>query len=136
MNIEQEIKEVIGSVPEDLLLYLESGHFIKSNETRINCLSFEESKDYSAAMNSIPEYQSLGLWVLDDANDSNPYCYVTKGSCKGAIIHFRHDDEQTIKFSCLQNFLSALKKAVQSGTDIDDIQAESNFIPKEIMEIY
>lgn len=136
MSIKKGLEETIGVAPEDLLAYLEAGEFIKSYESRINCLSYTESKDYSDAMNSIPEYKSLGLWVLDDANDSNPYCYVAKGSCKGSVIHFCHDDDQNIKFSSLETFLLSLKDAVKSSLDIDDIEVESNFMPEELRELH
>lgn len=65
--------------------------------------------------------KEMGLFVLDDANDSNPFCYVTRGPAKGCILHLYHDGDTAIEYPSLTAFISALKAAISEGVSIDDL---------------
>lgn len=121
---ESEIDSVIGIAPSDLIAYYAGRQFPVYPRSRINCLSFVEAKDYSHKIQQIPVAEQLGLWVLDDANDSNPYAYISKGPCAGMIMHFSHDPEPCIAFSSLGHFLTAMNEAGERGLDIDDVRPE------------
>jgi hypothetical protein len=106
-----EIVSVIGTAPSDLVRYYELGRRPMYPHLQINCLSFAEAKEYSRKMREISVANLLGLWILDDANDSNPYAYVSKGACASMIIHFSHDPEPAMAFSSLSKFLDAMHEA-------------------------
>jgi hypothetical protein len=72
-------------------------------------------------MQGVPVFERLGLWVLDDANDSNPYAFVSKGPCAGMVMHVSHDDDTCIAFASLTAFLEALRAIGESEGDIDDL---------------
>lgn len=90
-------------------------------ESRIQLLEFDAAFEYTKALVGWLIPDELGLWVLDDANDSNPFCYITKGPCQGAVLHLHHDDESTVDFPDLQSFVAAMHGAGNDGLDIDDM---------------
>jgi len=120
---------VIGSAPADLLAYYHNAILPVYPDSRINCLPFDKAKDYSQKVRGISVVDRLGLWMLDDANDSNPFAYISSGPCAGMIIHFSHDPEPEIAFSSLKQFLSAMHDAGARGLDIDEIGKESISFP-------
>lgn len=124
-----QIAAVIGSAPADLVAYYDAGVFPAYPASRINCLPFAKAREYSEALRGISVVDRLGLWVLDDANDSNPFGYISKGPCAGMIIHFSHDPEPEIAFANLGSFLAAVQSAGRCGIDIDKIAAEPTRIP-------
>lgn len=71
----------------------------------------------------------LGLWVLDDANDSNPFAYISKGPCAGMVIHFSHDPEPQIEFASLSQFAAAMHSAGARGLDIDEVEKQPISVP-------
>ena len=115
-----QIQAVVGSAPDDLVAMYESGGTPSFPDSRINVLSFEAALSTTQQMCGIPAVDSLGLWVLDDANDSNPYGLITKGPYRGFVVHFSHDPEPEIKFDSLGGFLAEVQRVGQSGGDIDD----------------
>lgn len=126
-----QIASVIRVAPSDLVSYYEQQEFPVYPGSRIRCLAFGDAKDYSRRMQAIPVASRLGLWVLDDASDSNPYAYISSGACAGMIIHFSHDPEPVIAFSSLFNFLSVMRDVGTRGLDIDDAQRENISAPLE-----
>lgn len=124
MLITQKLEQIIGSAPKDLVEYLSLNIFLKSDELRINCLNLEEGAEYSECLSSFGVGLELGFWVLDDANDSNPYCYISKGPCRGAVIKYSHDSEFDIVFSSISSFVRALTHASVHCIDIDDLVGE------------
>lgn len=121
-----EISALIGNAPNDLVaFYRNAVNHPNYPEGRINCLPFQEAKEHTGDMKGISVVDRLGLWVLTDANDSNPYCYITRGPCCGLIIHFSHDPEPEIAFSSLKSFCAALNEAGVRGQDIDEVKKES-----------
>ncbi|HEX5219964.1 MAG TPA: hypothetical protein VFZ59_10395 [Verrucomicrobiae bacterium] len=124
-----QIETVIGSAPEELLACYQNGNLPTYPDSRINCLPFEKAKEYSQKMKGISVVDRLGLWVLDDANDSNPFAYISKGPCTGMIIHFSHDPEPQMEFSSLSLFVTAMHNAGVRGLDIDEIEKASISVP-------
>jgi hypothetical protein len=64
----------------------------------------------------------LGLIVLDDANDSNPYCYISRGPGTGMVLHHEHDGTIAIRYPDLSSFGEALREAVVCADDIRDLR--------------
>jgi len=124
-----QVAAIIGSAPADLSAYYQAGGFPNYPDSRINCLPFDKARDYSQRMRGISVVDRLGLWFLDDANDSNPFAYISKGPCAGMVIHFSHDPEPEIAFSSLKTFLAAMNDAGARETDIDDIEKEKISLP-------
>lgn len=124
MKITQKLEQVIGSAPKDLVEYLSFNTFLKNDELSINCLNLEEGAEYSECLSSFGVGLELGFWVLDDANNSNPYCYISKGPCKGAVIKYSHDSVFEIVFSSISSFVSALNYASVNCIDIEDLIGE------------
>lgn len=129
MTIRDNIFEIIGAAPTDLVAYYERGDFPSYPESRINCLTFEGARHYSSLVKRVSVVERLGLWFLDDANDSNPFAYISKGPCAGMIIHFSHDPEPVISFSSLESFLSKMHSTGKLGLDIDEIERETLSFP-------
>jgi len=109
-------------IPNEVLSFLSDADEFRDADLRINPLTATECATQSAAMQEIDVVRTLGLIVLDDADDSNPYCYVSKGPAQGTVVHFSHDPEPQLRFHSLGEFLEALKTAQQDGSDIDDLQ--------------
>jgi len=124
-----QLAAIIGSAPADLLAYYQAGALPNYPDSRINCLPFDKAKDYSQEMRGVSVVDRLGLWMLDDANDSNPFAYISKGPCSGMVIHFSHDPEPEIAFSSLTTFLAAMNDAGARGVDIDDVKKENFSFP-------
>ena len=124
MLITQKLDQVIGSAPQDLVKYLSLNSFLKNDELRINCLNLEEGTEYSECLSSFGVGLELGFWVLTDSNDSNPFCYISKGPCKGAVIKYSHDSDFDIVFSSISSFVSSLTYASVNCIDIDDLVGE------------
>jgi hypothetical protein len=104
-----QILAVIEATPAVLLAYYQDAVFPTYPDSRIHCLFFDQARSYSYKMRGIPVVDLLGLWVLDVANDSNPFAYISKGECSGMIIHFSHDPEPKIAFFSLERFLVAMR---------------------------
>ena len=124
-----QVVAVIGSAPADVLAYYNDAVFPVYPDSRINCLSFDKARDYSEKMRGIAVVDRLGLWMLDDANDSNLFAYISKGPCARMIIHFSHDPEPQMAFSSLGRFLASMHEAGKRGLDIDEIEKEPISIP-------
>jgi hypothetical protein len=122
IDIEESIKNLIGYVPQDLLEFYKSDEIIESKENNINILGFKDALQQSKSMNTIGIVNRLGLWVLEDGNNSNHFCYITKGPCKGFIMCFCHDGEPSIYYGDLRSFLDSVIKLVKCGKDIDDLK--------------
>src|SRR4051812_18459367 len=88
--------------PPDDLVAMYSRHLPADPKLDIKIL---ELADAIKQTQGIHDYvligKSMGLFVLDDANDSNPYCYVTRGPARGCILHLYHDGDPAIEYSSL-----------------------------------
>jgi len=118
------MEAVLGSAPGDLVAYYEAGTFPNYPGSRIRCLPFEAAKLYTQQILQIPVAARLGLWVLDDANDSNPFAYISKGPCAGMVVHVRHDDDWEVAFPSFRRFLAAMVDAGTRGLAIDEVARE------------
>jgi len=125
-NVAETIKSVLGSAPEDLVDFYNNRLQNKYSNSEFNILRLEKALEYSGNLKGIPIVDRLGLWAINDENDSNPFCYITKGPCSGAVIYFSHDPEPEIKFSSLDSFLKGLEHMEKSGLEIDEIETEQN----------
>jgi hypothetical protein len=102
-------------LPAEVVVFLESMEAVRDLQLGINPLSPEESARLSAKLQAIPVAVDLGLIWLDDANDSNLYCFMSKGPAAGMILHFSHDPEPEIEFSDLDSFGEALRSAIENN---------------------
>lgn len=99
-------------LPEEVLTFLRKREDFNESMLRINVLDEQECTVATDQLQGISTAERLGLIVLDDANDSNPYCYITRGIAAGMVVHFNHDPEPTIEFASLsefEHFLRGLK---------------------------
>ncbi|WP_035602310.1 hypothetical protein [Haloferula sp. BvORR071] len=122
-------RPILGEAPEDLVSFYQAGELPVFPGSRVYCLEFDAALEYNRAFSGIEVAARLGLWVLDDANDSNPFAYISKGLCKGMIVHFAHDDEQCIKFASLNAFVKALNQLGQCGGDLSELEGEEIAMP-------
>lgn len=113
-----------GSTPE-LSEYFADAIQMRDPELRIYALNTDESRQVTQALSEFDVGEALGLIALDNANDSNPYCYISKGLAQGMILHLNHDAEPYLAFRSLKAFRAALKSAIAQRCDIDDLQAEA-----------
>jgi len=123
------IREIIGEAPQDLVAFYQAADLPVFPESCIRCLPFAEALENSRSLSQLEIPARLGLWVLDDANDSNPFAYIGKGPCSGMIVHFTHDDDPRIKFATLGGFAAALRERGLGGGDLDEIGEEQVAVP-------
>ncbi|CAN5906957.1 hypothetical protein BH11VER1_BH11VER1_07900 [soil metagenome] len=114
------ISEVLGHCPADLASFYADNQPQSEVTEWTHILNLNAACEYTKMLNGIPVVDRLGLWALNDANDSNPYCYISKGPCQGGVILFSHDPEPEIRFSSLANFVRAISEAA----DLEDIRVE------------
>jgi hypothetical protein len=108
-----DIRNVLATCvadPPDDLVALYSSPLPANPELGIKILALGDAIKYSRAIHERTLLgKSMGLFVLDDANDSNPFCYVTRGPAKSCILHLYHDGDTAIEYSSLAAFLTALE---------------------------
>jgi hypothetical protein len=108
--------------PPDDLVALYSSPLLVNPALGIQILPLHEAIKYTRAIHEGTLLgKPMGLFVLDDANDSNPFCYVTRGPAKGCILHLDHDGDTAVEYPSLAAFLTALKAALEEGVFIDDL---------------
>jgi hypothetical protein len=108
--------------PPDDLVALYSSPLPVNPALGIKVLPLPEAIRYTRAIHEGTLLgKPMGLFVLDDANDSNPFCYVTRGPANGCILHLYHDGDTAIEYPSLAAFLTALKVALKEGVFIDDL---------------
>jgi len=117
-------QDPIESAPDEVRAFLREARSLRNLDLCINPLTLDESRRYSMDLQSTPVGHALGLIALDDANDSNPYCYISRGIAQGMVVHFSHDDEPEIRFHDLASFRRSLMAALDQGLDIDDLPCE------------
>ena len=70
-----------------------------------------------------PLAEAMGLVVLNDTDDSNHYCLVTRGPGAGAVVFVPHDDSAAFAFPSLAALHDVMVRAEAEGTEIWDIEA-------------
>jgi hypothetical protein len=108
-------------IPDEVRAFLKAADALRDQGLRINPLSEAESAAQSALMQEIDVARKLGLIVLDDAGDSNPYCFIGEGPARRMVVHFSHDSEPRIRYHNLEEFLATLRRARSAGVGIDDL---------------
>jgi len=114
------ISEVLGGCSDELAAFYASNQPKTDIRERAHLLDLNAACEYTKALIGIPVVERLGLWALNEANDSNPYCYISKGPCSGAVIFFSHDPEPEIRFSSLANFVSSISEV----NDLESLRPE------------
>lgn len=110
-------------IPEVVATFLRELDALRIPELGINPLSPEESARQSAQLAKMsPFAKHLGLIVLDDANDSNPYCYVSRGLATGMVLHHDHEGDVLVRFPDLASFGDELRKLAVRGDHIDELR--------------
>ena len=109
-------------LPKDVVEFLSAAASVRTPALRINPLSLQQCIAASTRFREIPVAAELGLVVLDDADDSNPYCLITRGPASGMVVHFSHDSEPTLAFPDLAAFLHSLRAAVRDNRSIDHLE--------------
>lgn len=110
-------------IPEVVAAFLLEVEALRAPELHINPLSPEEAAQQSDDMTETSIFgELLGLVVLDDAGDSNPYCYISRGPGAGMVLHHEHDGTIGIRFPDLASFGEELRSAVARGDDIHDLR--------------
>ncbi|AUM14707.1 hypothetical protein [Ketobacter alkanivorans] len=121
------------NLSKELELYFLGKALKEYPESRICPLSMDESiRRHKEFIEFDPIYEELGLVPLDDANDSNSYCYVLKTPMKGCIFHYSHDGDRLFKFSTLDSWVESLNKAGKESKDIDDVDYEKRVDSKDV----
>ena len=98
-----------ASIPSEVAALISRRDELNSSDLMINVLDLAASAKATSDMQSMSVGRHLGLVVLDDANDSNPYCYITGGVAAGMVVHFNHDPEPRIEFESLDAYESFLR---------------------------
>lgn len=123
MSSKATIEALLGVAPSELVAYFDAAQFRVRPDSRINCLRLDIAAKYTAALLRGGLGSQLGLFALDDAEDSNPFCYVSRGPCAGAVFHLCHDGDCAIRYSSLTSFLAALDE-LPVERDISDLRSE------------
>lgn len=111
-------------IPDEVVAFLAEAQELNNADLGINILSAEQSRSYSEALHGFSATAELGLVALDDANDSNPYCYISNGPAAGMVLHYTHDGAPQIKFESLAAFRAALAELPGNGTTMWDLPFE------------
>lgn len=123
-------------IPTELESYFISRPLSEYPDSRIHPLSMSESIERHKEMSEYePIYKELGLFPLDEAEDSNPYCYVSKTPMKGRIFHYTHDDLPLFKFSNIDNWVNALNTTGASSEDIDNTDYEGRIDAEDVIQL-
>lgn len=123
-------------IPVELVSYFSNITLNEYTESRIHPLSMHESIAlHKELIEYHPIYRELGLFPLDDAQDSNSYCYVSKTPMKGNIFHYIHDASPSFKFSNINNWVNALNQTGASSKDIDETEYEKRIDAEDVIQL-
>mgnify|MGYP003335744230 FL=1 len=111
----------LAEAPLELLEYFDEAVTLKATDLSINPLTRQAAAEYAVSIRQIPVGEQLGLVPLEDADNSKPFCYITKGPAKGMIFQFNRGDGQGLRYPSLASFVSALRQAKANGIEIDDL---------------
>jgi hypothetical protein len=120
------------SLPEEVSRFLRLRHELNTADLMINVLDEEASARFSSSMQSMSIGKRLGLYVLDDANDSNPYCFITGGIAAGMVVHFNHDPEPRIEFGTLDAFEKFLRALRMENKELGEYPVPSPEHPNQM----
>ncbi len=121
MDLRVELEKLIGDPPDDLVEFYVKGFNKEYADLEFGFLGLEQAIEYTRAIADLYIADNMGLFTLNDADDSNPFCYITKGIAKGKILHLMHDGEGRIKFNSLKDFLRECKSVDEHDIDVYSI---------------
>lgn len=107
-------------LPDEVLRFLSLRDELNTPHLSINVLDEQASAKRSSALQGISVCRRLRLFALDDAEDSNPYCYIGAGVAAGMVVHFNHDPEPRIEFETLDDFEHFLRQLRSSDQPLND----------------
>ena len=108
--------------PADLVTHFSRVDFPFDRALGIHILPLEVALKTTVALRNWSIIgEPFGLVVLDDADTSNHYCYVTRGPTSGSVLFFRHDDAPIVAFGNLSDFMSAVDALKREGGDMDHL---------------
>lgn len=111
-------------LPDEIAAYFLEMPVIPRPAQRINPLSKSDSVEMHRMYADFdPIVRDLGLFPLDDANDSNPYCYVSKTPMAGAIFHYCHDGDRRFTHQSINSWVAAMN-GINDNQGIDDLVLE------------
>ncbi len=113
------------TMPAEVLDFFERTQSLNDPDLGIHILDAQKSLTYSQAFKNFSPTAELELVALDDADDSNPHCYIGNGPAAGMVLHYRHDDAPEIRYSSLDVFRSVLEHLVETGTALWEIAEET-----------
>jgi hypothetical protein len=123
-----EIRDALSACitdPPDDLVALYTATPLRRQDLRIRIRDLSDAIAYTRAIHErVLIGRPMQLFALDDANDSNPYCYINRGAARGCILHLYHDNTPSIEYSSLAAFLDALSDAIECGRDIDELSGK------------
>jgi hypothetical protein len=128
-TIRDVLSKFFGSLPDDLVAMYAQESLPKCARLRINVLPLSKAIKVNRAMRGLPTFDRMGLFALDDANDSNPFCFVGKGPARGCILHLCHDGDTAVEYASPAALLQAMRMAIEQDLDIDDLPGKQTFIP-------
>jgi mutator protein MutT len=109
-----------GDIPAEVLEFLDRAQHLNSGDCLINVLDRAECARQTGLLRGIELFAQLGLVQLEDANNSNPWCFVTRGAAAGMAMYLSHDHGPSIKFVDLAGFEAFLAGIRARGGDIDE----------------
>lgn len=121
-----------ASVPQEVLRLLQLRDELNAPALMINILDEQTSAQRSSIMQNTSVGKRLGLYVLDDANDSNPYCYISRGVTVGMVVHFNHDPEPKIEFETARAFEAFLRELRARDQELGSVEASPPTHPNQI----
>ena len=66
--------------------------------------------------------ETMGLVVLNDTDDSDHYCVITRGPGVGTVVLWAHDDGPSFAYPSLEILRDVMERAASEGTEIWDIE--------------
>ena len=117
--------DLLAQAPEELLLYLDAAQELADKLLGIRPLNRDSASEYAADIQQTSLGEALGLVPLEDAGNSRPYCYITRGPATGLIFAFNSGKPEPFRFPDLNAFVEALQAARLTRTHIEDLPAES-----------
>ena len=110
------------SPPDDLVRHFAATDRPAAPALSINVLGLPQAVEYTGGIQQHAILgEPFGLIALEDANNSNPYCYITKGPARGSVMYLCHDGDSGIAFASLDDFRTAIDAAIRTDTDIYDL---------------
>lgn len=119
------------NLPAEVLRLLRLRDELNAPDLMINVLDEDACVRWSQDLQSTSVGRRLALYALDDANDSNPYCYIGAGVAAGMVVHFNHDPEPRIEFDSMAAFEAFLRSLRDNGEELGTIDVASPAHPDQ-----